>query len=483
MPLVPVAEWRPDIGSVNAMYTANISNVLPVSDGYGPIPQCDIYSDALAADPLGGFVAKDTSGSVHIFIGTATKLYKLSGTSWDDVTRTSGGDYSASANSVWDFEQFGDYVVAVNSNDDPQVYQMNVSSDFAALGGSPPRSNYVRAWGDYLALMNQTSDATKLSWCDTNDITNWSTGVSDSQIFPDGGVIIGSTRATNPILFLERAIYYGTFVPGSSITFTFTKIHDGLGAKSARGVCQRGAYIFFNDEGSFHQIAIDGSIQDIGYEKVDRFFFDLLTASDNANIIGTVDPFYSRAYWSGDLAGAGTFDTILIYDWNLQRWSQASISHKFVFAAATPGYTLEGLDAVSASIEDLESSLDAKIWQAGAPVLAFIDNDNKLCFLSGPSAAATIESQEIGAATGQLTLIDSIKFIVDTNDYSISVGSRTLRGDTVTYSSNLSPSSVTGRVDRMHCDRFHRVLVEIPDSTVWTTAQSFDVSAQPAGFR
>lgn len=486
MTVVPFAAWEPDKADLNQDGPNDVLNVLCSSNSYLPFPDLVAFTSALAATPLGWFQARSLSGQVTIFAGTATKLYVLDNTTltWTDVSKAAT-TYSANDTARWDFEQFGEYVVAVNINDNPQVYQLGVSTAFNDLGGSPPRAAFVKAWGDFLTLQQLATNANRAHWSGLNDITIWTPGVSNSdyQDFPEGGVVQGSSRATNPLIFLERAVYLGTFIPGSSVIFSFVKIHDKRGAKSPYAIASRGENTFFADEGSFFQLGPDGTIADIGFEKVSRTIFSQLASSDIANMVGAIDPFYSRVYWTMDLTGAGNYTAILIYDWLQGRWSIADQSNLGIFPAATAGYTLEGLDAVSASLDALPYSLDSKVWQGGAPILAAFTTDFKLGFFNGTAKQATITTQEQGDVAGGITMISSVYAVVDTNNWTAAIGSRFNRGDTVTWTSELTPTSATGRADKRVSARFQRVRVTIPAAETWSHAQGVDIQAMQDGIR
>lgn len=485
MPLIPLAEWRPDTAELNGAYTGDVLNVLCADGSYIPFPSEKILTTALPNAPLGAFVARSLSGQVTVFAGTADKLYVLDNTDlgWDDVSQT-GVTYAATSTARWSFTQFGEYVIAVNANDDPQYFQLGVSTEFTDVPGNPPRANYVRTWGDFVVLLNLSSNPNRVHWSAINDLTNWTPGIlnSDYQDF-EGGVVQGSTQATNPIIFLERAIYVGTFIPGSVQVFSFTKVHDGRGAKSPYSIATRGAFAFYADEGGFFQIGPGGEIANIGFEKVDRTVFGQLASPDIAKIYGAVDPFYSRVYWAVDYGGTGSYNRLLVYDWNLQRWSQAETDLKMHLPAATTGYTLEGLDNVSASLDALPFSLDSKVWQGGAPVLAGFNLDNELIFFSGESKAATLTTQESGDTAGAVTLVKSATPVADTNNSTISFGSRFKRGDNVLWSAPVPQSPATGRCDKIVSARFHKFRMEIPAEDEWTHAQAIDVETQRAGRR
>lgn len=410
----------------------------------------------------------------------------------DNVTLQEQTDYTATVDERWRFKQFGNYVVAVNINDTPQVYELNVSSVFANLGGSPPNARHIAIWGDHLALFNDRT----ASWSDTDDITNWSTLNAGSQVFPDGGNIAGSTDATNPIIFQKSAIRFAQFVPGSSEVFTFTKIHDRRGCAAPYSIASRGEFTFFADAGGFFQITLGGQILPIGKEKVDRTVFSEIEGDSLAAIYGEVDPFHSRVYWAVRVDSTNdNFDRIYVYDWDVGEFSRidASTGILFPLGAGTIGYTLDGLDSISSSIDALEFSLDSNVWKGGSPVMAAFDSDFKLGFFAGPNAEATFTTQEIGNTAGQLTMVSSLYPVIDNDNAKVKIGTRMFRGtrvpngdgvtNNVVYTAELSPSTVTGRVDKISTSRFHRFVIRVPAGEVWSTAQGIDIESQPAGYR
>lgn len=482
--LIHFAEYRPDVAALNSAYTADLANVLPADGSYIPAPSFASLTAALPDAPLGAFMARELNGTITVFAGTEDKLYRLDNTTldWVDISDAS---YNANADAPWSFTQFGPYVVAVNLNDDPRVFELGVDTAFSVLAGSPPRAGIVRVWGDFLVLMKLTSNPDRVQWSGLNDITNWTPGTanSDYQTFPDGGVVQGSNEQTNPLIFQERAIRRATFVPGSVEIFTFQKIHDLRGAKSASSIAYRGSYAFYVDEGGFFQIAPDGSLGEIGFEKVNRTIFGAMSAADIARIKGTVDPFFSRVYWIINLDGAGTYDTMLVYDWNLTRWSLVRVSIQTVFPLATVGYTLDGLDDVSTSLDALPFSLDSKVWQGGAPILGAFSDNGKMGAFSGPSLEATITTGETGDTTGQMVRASQSYAVVDTDKVHVSYGVRLRRSDAVTWLPEQKPSANTGLVRKNVRTRFLRVKTRVDAGANWSHAQGVDVPVQPAGYR
>lgn len=489
MPVVNFAEWRPDSADLNSNVTADVENVLCADGSYIPFPKVAPFSDGLEATPFGAYSARDSAGQITIFAGTAGKLWRLNNTTlaWDDVSQAMT-TYNSTVSERWRFAQFGNFLVAVNANDAPQVFELGVSTEFEDLAGSPPPARYIAVWGDFLVLGGLTGNPNRVHWSGLNNIEMWTPGTqnSDFQDFPDGGDVHGMTNATNPIIFQKGAIRLGTFVPGSTEVFTFQKIHDKRGSAAPYAIATRGAYTFFADSGGFFQIGPDGSLAPIGFEKVDRTIFNRINGSDLFGIIGEVDPFYSRVYWAVKYdSTSAAFDRLIVYDWNLTRWTQIDLNIDILFplASGTIGYTLEGLDDVSTSLDALPFSLDSKVWQGGAPVMAAFDINNMLGFFSGNNAEATITTQEMGDVSGMVQRVNTMFPLVDTNDVYVSIGARMRRGDDFVWGMEAAPSSNTGIVRKKCRARFHKFRVRIPEDIVWNHAQGLNVDAVGAGMR
>ena len=92
MAILPFPEWRPDVTPFTGTASAEIRNVVPRGDGYGPARALSPFSGALAAACRGIFQARNSDGTVTIFAGTSNKLWKLDNTDlgFDDVSKALG---------------------------------------------------------------------------------------------------------------------------------------------------------------------------------------------------------------------------------------------------------------------------------------------------------------------------------------------------------------------------------------------------------
>ncbi|WP_074381598.1 hypothetical protein [Bartonella doshiae] len=487
MAFFPIADYRPDIADINSMFSDELVNVLPADGSYIPMPSFTPLSEPCPDTILGAIAVKSKKG-VTIIVGTGKKIYLLDHVtmSWKDISRK-GKPYLANIDTPWSFALFGDYVIAVNANDKPQVIDIQRNEQFRNLRGKPPQAGIVRVWGDFVCLMKLADHPRRVHWSGLNDAEWWTVGEKscDYQDFPDGGSVQGATETTNPIIFMRSAIYAGSFIPGSKVIFSFQKIHDKRGAKNTESIVCRGDLAFFADEGGFYQITHNGEIISIGFEKVNRTITSLVSRYDLSNLTAAIDGVYNRVYWM-----IGTDETkkkrvLLVYDWGLQKWTKAIVDTEMILPIFSIGSTLEGLDRISESIDGLTFSLDSKAWQNEAPVLGAFDQQGRLGSFSGPPMACVVTSQEMGQTNGMITRIKNIMPQVNSGEFYLSVGMRLRQSleEKIIWLPERQPSHNTGKIHYRARGRFYRFKLRIPEGVNWSRITGFDVELSSAGMR
>lgn len=364
MPTVPFAEYRPDVSDLNRTYTASLANVLPRADGYGPVNDLQALTSALAAPCRGYFQAFNSDGSLAIFAGTEDRLYLLdnSGLTWGDVSK-SGSAYSAlTAGTQWQFAQFNNFVIAVQGNTVPQVYDLSSSSAFADLGGSPPQAGGIAILNRFVVLYDLLSNPNRIQWSGLNATTTWTSGTnfSDYQDLPDGGRVRGVAGGEYGLILQQRAVRRMVFVPGAAITFQIERIASDRGILAPYSLCQGGDRVFFLSSNGFIEASGDGSLRPIGFERVDRTILQDIDSGQLQLCVGAVDPRrYVALFAYKSLQGnAGRFDKALAYNWQLEQWSPVALDGEYLATAAVPGITLESLDAIAPGAATVSGAAD-----------------------------------------------------------------------------------------------------------------------------
>jgi hypothetical protein len=351
---LPFPEWRPDVSDFRGASSLTIQNVLPRGGGYGPFPDFRALSQPLPAACRGYFFARNGDGSVATFAGSATRLYKLNNTTlaWTDVS-AGGAAYAAlSAAFNWQFVQFNNFVIAVQQNAPPQVFDLTASTAFANLGGAPPQASFVAAINRFVVLSGLLSFPYRVQWSGLNATTTWDnvTAQSNYQDLADGGLTRGVAGGDQfGIVFQDSAIRSMTFNPGSPTVFDILKLSSSDGMFAPCSAVTAGGQTFFCSTQGFKVIPPAGYPTAIGKEKFDRAFFADVDQSNLQLCIGAADPQAPRVYWAyKSLSGrSGLFDKIIIYDYALQRATLVAMSGQYLATLAKPGLTLENLDAIA----------------------------------------------------------------------------------------------------------------------------------------
>lgn len=464
-------EWLPDQpGLVGALQTAN--NVVAQSVGYGPFPSMVDYSQAASENLNAVFTGKFGTTS-NIFAGGASKLFKFDTTdlSMDDVSKVGG--YTGTR---WKFAQFGDVVIAANGAEKLQAWTLGSSTLFADLAAAAPIASFVTVVRDFVVGANISSYPSRVQWSDINDETNWTSGPtsqSDYQDIPDGGNIRGITGGEFGLVLLEQSIVRMSYI-GAPLFFQFDTISRTLGCYESGSIAQYGPMTFFLSDDGFYMC--DGqSVKPIGAEKIDRWFFDDLDPANISKMSSAIDPVRKIVTWCYPNTRAGK--TILIYNWQVQKWTYADTTADYIASAGTASVTLEGLDAYSASIDALETSLDSRIWVGGKFIFAGASGAKIVTFTGDPSSAV-LETGDFAAGVNSIVRLARPQ--VDNGSATVAVASRDLLSDTVTFGT-ASAADSDNRVSLRSFGKYHRLRI-VPSGN-WTTVVGVDVDTIQSGRR
>lgn len=483
MSLIPFAKFMPDTPDHKMGSSQYSKNVIPRGGYWTPFKDLSTVTDALTARCQGAFAAADVNGDIQFFAGDITKLYKLlSGAAWDDVT---GVTYSVPAEEKWEFSQYGLRILATNIDDPIQSYVMGTSTDFAALGGSPPQARHIGVIRDFVVLGNVATAPSRVQWCDIDDPTDWSTGLSDYQDLPNGGWVQGIVGGENGLIFCETSIYRMLYGGDASIVFQFDEAERNRGLYVPGSLCHLGQRVFYLSSDGFYMCSTNGGDSvPIGARRVDRWFFDNAEETDYFRMTSTIDPRNKLVMWSFRSVDALTSnpDKILVYNWEADEWAVVDNVLEYLFGSRSVGVTLDNLDSISSSLDALAFSLDSRAWTPGALSLAAFNADHKLGNFSGSNLEATLETMESDISEGRRSTVTAVKPVADTASSVVKIGYKERAGDTVAYGSEASQRT-SGDCPVRVSGRYLRGRMRIPAATTWTTAQGLEVVAHDDGER
>lgn len=484
---VNFGEYLPDLPSLGNPGALKAENVVPAANSYRPLNSLVEYSSALAERCVGSAAYKSAVGALTVFAGTATKLYTLGSTttSFIDATRASGTAYGTDER--WVFNQFGDFVTAWNGVDDTQVYTLGSSTQFAALGGSPPKARYATNALEQVMVGHISDGPNDVAWNQVDSLTVWTAGtnLADRQTLQGYGAVMGLAGNRQIHIWCERGIFAadfagpptgwnilpmererGTIFPGSVI---------GYGAVSF-GLCQDGFYVF------------DGmSAKPIGQDKFSKTILADFNQSFADRMNSAIDPVsqcIAWAYPSGSSV-SGNPDRILFFHWPTGRAALCAIDSEWLCNVAGFDITLDGLDAISSSLDALPFSLDSRAWQAGGNLqLAAFTTSHKLASFTGSSLAAVIDTGEAELFPGMKTLIVRARPIVEGTSVTATITAITRNKQTEAPTvGNAKSVGDKGFATIRKRARYQRGRITIAAGSTWTHATGIQVWPVRAGYQ
>ena len=478
---VPFGSWRPDPYTIDTQFSPEIKNCLPSSAGWKPFPGIASITDAVAEVPRGAFVARSSTGSAVIFVGTATKLYKLSGTSWTDVTRSSGGNYSLPTDEYWSFDQQDNLLYACQAGDVPQVINVDSGTNFAALAGSPPTARYVRAVGNFIFLLDLTSAVgasgassgrIQAAWSGFRDFDHWTFGEksADSWTGFSGGHVMGMTTKQTGLLFQEKAVNRFQRLADRRV-WGFSKIESAQGTKSPHSIIEHQGVAYYYGTDGFVASSAGAFTQESGTEWVDEWFKSEANTTRAKTILGALDPTRPRLFWLFPSAGNDSYvlDRLIGYDIPTRQWFHAELSASYVFTAATSGTTLENLGSASLgyTLENVPYSLDSDVWKGGAPQTGLFGSDKKLGYLTGNNLEATLRTARVQLIPRRRAFVQGIEPLCDTANVEGRVGVMERPQGTVSWGAK-NTLTTEGMIPVRSSGRFHQIECSIPAGENWT---------------
>lgn len=470
--MIRFADYAPDQPDFAFNAAPVIKNVIPSASGHRPFPAWSELTAALSAEPKGSYFNIENDGTVTIFAGTVTKLYKLdtSDNTWEDVTNT-GGDYTGNAADGWVFTQFGSKVIATNGVDNAQVFDVGTDTDFSDLGGTPPLAKRCTTVGDYVVLYGLIDNPERVHWSGTNNATQWTIGERNSgyQDFPNGGEVQFVAPIERNAIILQKTKSRAMIYEPANYPFlwSFREIDD-RGAVSHRACTTNGSSVFFLAEDGFFTMSPGGGSAPIGAERVDLTFRDETSSMTNFELVHAAnDPVNKLIVWAYSTTGVN-LDAALAYSWEQNKWVDVdTVAFTFIIQGAAAGVTLEQLANDYSSIEDVPVSLDSGRWVGGKPLFAAFDSSFKLGFFDGSNLEATVETSDIPMAEGRRTRVRAFRPVTDASSVMGRVGTKETYQGAITWSSEVGVSTRTGRAVVNKTGFTHRYRCRVPAGETW----------------
>lgn len=488
MPTIPFGAFAPAASSYNRDTIDTVSGMQPARDGWAPFKQFVAASEALPAAPLGAIEAIDPGdGATYIYAATATGIYMLDTSStpyaWADVSNAGIQPYTLGNETQVSFAVFGDKIIAANAGFPGLQVATIGSGTFSTISGAPT-ATAVAVFADRVWALGQVAAPNRVEYSAPRNHTVWGdvNRGADFQVFESGGPVTGGAVIGNALYVFQTDAVQAFARTGGSIIRQ--EVRSKFGAPATQGIISAPAGAFFVSEDGFY-LAGQGGIQGVGAQVVDSWFMSGSQADMSKlwAVQGAHDPASKFVIWRyprPGFAGVGYTDRLIAFNYDLQRWFPLSFECAYVFRASSPRILADAIDELS---DDINLSVDTRLYDGGRPELGAFDRDFKFGFFSGGAMAASIESANVQFTTGRRSFVNGFRPIVEgTNNYTGAVGSKaTPTADTVwnVASGPNRGGMITQRADGL----VHRFRVNIPAGEAWQTVSALEVDGlRPSGW-
>lgn len=395
--------FAPDAQDIAPEILREVSAV-PTNRGYATPPAGVATAFPALADPSqGGALMLELDGSVRTIVGTASKLYEATGSSWADVSR--GGNYT-SGSARWRFAQFGNDTFCVNK---ATQLQKSTTGAFADNANSPKAACLETAAG-FMLMANTDDTGTGLStaygdsparwWCSQifNPSGTWAPSVSTQAtsglLVDTPGAIVALKRLQQDcIAYKNKSVYVGRYV-GAPVVWQWQCVSTDVGSASGDGVASAGAMHYFLSDDEFYQfdgaraVPIGGNIK--------KWFFARLNKEYISRVQALHDRARSRIFWFYPTSGSALTSAV-VYHYETQRWGAFDINVTDSLEAVTSGITYDNIGTLFSTYDDLPSiAYDDPYWTANNPVLSYITPTQYLYTLSGSATQMTMQTGWMG---------------------------------------------------------------------------------------
>jgi hypothetical protein len=310
--------------------------------------------------------------------------------------------------------------------------------------------------------------------------------MSDYQDFPEGGVIMGFSGGDVGVVFCERSIYRMAF-EGPPTIFRFDRIAAQMGCRASRSIAAYENLIFFLSHDGFYMVRGASEIVPIGVDKIDRWFAENVNEGVTYKITSAIDPM-RKLYVVGFPSGASTTaDKVLVYHWPTGQWSTGDWGHDLLYSASKQGgVTIDGLDAIAATIDTLPYTIDSIFYSGTYNVaLSGFDSLHRSGFFEGENAEAQIETGDVQLESGYKSMLRGLRVMIDGSNLrpSVIIRSRNNLHEPLVDSVAAQVTN-SGNVPVRVSARYHRAKTVIPASTDWIHASGInDIQSSRMGAR
>jgi hypothetical protein len=404
--------------------------------------------------------------TTRFIAGTATKLYEAGASSWSDVTRAAGGDYSLSSDLQWCFAQYADQTLAAAKTD---ILQVSSSGAFANAAANAPKAAIVETVNNFILLADVSDQAAIFDgadrphgWWAARSSATWTPSIANESYTGSLSSTPGKIRACRrfgqaAVLYKDRSMYLLIYVGQSGWEASLIPGEAGAVSQSVVinvGTPENPMHVFMGFE-DFYKF--DGSRPvSIGTPLSQTVFSELNKQYSHA-CKALHDRINKRVYFYYPVGSSVNPDKCVVYNYKTGMWGRDDRSIEAVIEYISAGVSYDDLGALYSTYSDLPSiSYDAAFGSTGFPTPAIFNTSHLVQTLNGVAGTSSMTTWD-GGADEVVSLLSRMqpKFLTKPTTGTMTNYYRDALGDTLTSDQTVTMDS-KGRFDILRAANWHR---------------------------
>jgi hypothetical protein len=418
---VPFDEWRPDVAPLVTGMVAAL-NVLPVPDGYAPMPMPAAQGPAGLAGAAQLLYAAVTPDGVAVpLVFAPSAIYRATATAWLDISRPGG----YGSGEPWNAVRWADLMVAVNGVDPLQYYQIGTTG-FADIADAPGglTAVYLAIVGDFIvaADMRDSGGAnrypSRVQWSGWQHPLNWSVNRALQAAYvdrPNIGRIRGLTGGEYGLIHGENGLDRMDYTGPPNI-WQFSNLEVDIGCEVPRSVVQAGNMVFWYSKRGW-RMSTGGPSTAIGHGKVDEWTRNNIDP-DKIHLMSAVPLYHEQAilwaFVSRD-SPTGFPDRVLAYSWSENKWTPGQMAVQILGRATSPDIFTDddnppGLPLLT---DDSDLMTDSFAGDSSVYPAAVLDGGQLALIQQQPGTVCQLTTAEQAIIPGRSARVTRLQPLVD----------------------------------------------------------------------
>lgn len=240
----------PDLPNKNPTFFEGGENIIFREGSVQPVPGQFLIFTLGTGNPPTGLYSQIVDAEPLLTVGTVGALYRWTadGGVVEDKTGFSGSFRATSTNPAtrWSMCPWGNWTIATNGRDKPQVYKTTGFEDMATA--APDTAEIVVNRSPFLVFFNTDEGYEYIEWCDRDDIETWAASASNwAGNLPvrdlPGPINCALNYRGETAFFTEETMHMLNFL-GAGNVFGQRKLLEGIGTVGKHAAVQAQGMVY-----------------------------------------------------------------------------------------------------------------------------------------------------------------------------------------------------------------------------------------------